>query len=527
MTSPNPFPQHPEREAWDVIVIGTGMGGGTVGYALARLGRRVLFLEKGLLLHGGHQNPGAGALLRSGHWPERMRGTTSFGPVDFFAPLGCGTGGSTGLYSAQLERFRAADFSPRGWYPDAPDANLPEIWPVTLEEMVPFYRQAEELFGVFGTPDPLEPDPDAPLKAPPAMSPRDSALFESLGELGLHPYRSHVAVAHIENCLECDEVCMFACKSDAGNRCMWPALIDHGASLLPQCDALCLLSEGRRVTGVLTRWRGRELTLRAPIVVVAAGAWMTPLLLLNSRSAEWPDGLANSSGMVGRNLMLHATDFLTVDPGADHSATGPRKAFTVNDFYDDDGHKLGTFQSVGHRLDRPVIESWLRAAAERDAARWKRSGPRFAARVARMAARRFGAATLMATIMEDLPYPENRVVADAGASSGLRFEYRYTEELYRRSRLFQRRLIETLSPKMATHVMPFGRNNINYGHVCGTCRFGDDPRRSVLDAANRAHDLDNLYVVDGSFFPSSGATNPSLTIAANALRVGGIINERL
>ena len=144
-----------------------------------------------------------------------------------------------------------------------------------------------------------------------------------------------------------------------------------------------------------------------------------------------------------------------------------------------------------------------------------------------MAERRLRSATLMATIVEDLPYPDNRVVLDANSSNGMRFEYRYPEELHARSQRFQRRLVEVLSPKMETLIVPLGRNNINFGHVCGTCRFGDDPRTSVLDASNRAHDLDNLYVVDASFFPSSGATNPSLTIAANALRVGEIIDQRL
>jgi choline dehydrogenase-like flavoprotein len=551
---PSPIPRNPDREDWDVIVVGTGMGGGAVGYELARLGRRVLFLEKGLLLHGDSRSLDAQnreaqppetvdpatltpeeqvaavqtqALLRSGRWPERLRGRTSFGPMEFFAPLGCGTGGSTGLYSAQLERFRAADFRPREWYPNALDSNLPEQWPVTLDEMTPFYRRAEALFGVVGSPDPLEPDALAPLAPPPAMSERDAALCEAFRDLGLNPYRSHVAVAHIDNCFECDEVCRFGCKSDAGNRCVSPALVAHGASILPRCDVLGLLSEGRRVTGVVARWKGEALTLRAKIVVVAAGAWMTPLLLLGSRSADHPDGLANSSGQVGRNLMLHATDLVIVDPGEWRSAVGPRKALTLNDFYDDEGHKLGTFQTVGRRLDPPIIEALLTAAADRDPARWYRPRPNLAARAARMAARRLGSATLMATIVEDLPYADNRVIPDAGHPNGMRFEYRYTDELKARSQRFQRRLAEVLSPRMKTTIVPLGANNINYGHVCGTCRFGDDARDSVLDASNRAHDLDNLYVVDASFFPSSGATNPSLTIAANALRVGGIIHERL
>lgn len=528
------IPADPEREEWDVIVVGCGMGGGTAGYELARLGRRVLFLEKGFLLHGAD----AGSLLNSirtpadavmwnGRWPEKVRGQTSFGPVDFHAPLGCGTGGSTCLYSGQLERFRAADFRPRQWYPDGGDSNLPEEWPVSLEEMQPFYRRAETLFGVRGTPDPLEPDPEATLGVPPAMSERDRVLFEAFQAQGLHPYRSHMAVAYVDGCRECDDVCRQGCKGDAGSRCVLPALIQHHAAILPRCEALALETDGRRVTGLRVWWREREQTLRAKVVVLGAGAWMTPLLLLRSRSAEWPDGLANRSGLVGRNLMLHATDLVAVEPKEWHPTDGPSKAVTLNDFYDDRGHKLGTFQSVGRRLDARTIELLLICAAERDSARWEGLSPGFAPRAAKLATHRFRAASLMATIVEDLPYVENRVIPDTSSTNGMRFEYRYTGELHRRNQHFQRRLHEALAPRLAAHVMPLGGNNINYGHVCGTCRFGNDARTSVLDRTNRAHEVDNLYVVDASFFPSSGATNPSLTIAANALRVGSLIHARL
>jgi choline dehydrogenase-like flavoprotein len=134
---------------------------------------------------------------------------------------------------------------------------------------------------------------------------------------------------------------------------------------------------------------------------------------------------------------------------------------------------------------------------------------------------------MFVTIVEDLPYPDNRVIPDPTTPNGMRFEYRYAPELWQRNRRFRRRIAAALSPRHRVTVVTGGRNNINYGHVCGTCRFGDDGATSVLDASNRAHDLDNLYVVDASFLPSSGGTNPSLTVAANALRVGRIIDERL
>ena len=128
--------------------------------------------------------------------------------------------------------------------------------------------------------------------------------------------------------------------------------------------------------------------------------------------------------------------------------------------------------------------------------------------------------------MEDLPYSENRVVLDRSAKSGFRFEYRYTGELFERNKLMRRLITRALAgwhPTVALSPLKF----LNYGHVCGTCRFGVDPTQSVLNANHRAHDVDNLSVVDASCFPSSSGTTPSLTIAANALRVGKAIHQHL
>jgi choline dehydrogenase-like flavoprotein len=529
------IPLDPEREEWDVVVIGTGMGGSTAGYELARRGRRVLFLEKGKFLHGmvpcSRPLPEgcteAEVRLLTGRWPLRLKGWTSFGDVEFFGPLGCGTGGSTALYGGQLERFSAGDFRPKGNFPEAGDANLPEEWPLTYEELLPFYRQAEAHYDLCGTPDPLTPDREVPLRTPPPLSERDQFLFDSFTRLGLHPYRSHVGYHRVENCFECFDLCLKSCKSDAGSRSLLPALTQHGASILPDCEVQELIAGRTRVRAVRARWNGREIRIAAKIVVLGLGAFMTPVLLLNSVSPDWPDGLANASGAVGRNLMLHASDFVVVDQSEERSAEGPRKSLTLNDFYYDDGRKLGTLQSVGLPLLAPFILTYLRYAAEKDPRRWTPGLREHFPELADLTARRFRRGSLFSTIVEDLPFTENRVVPDRHAPNGRRFEYTYPRELYERNRHFRRQLVRRLAPRHKIRFVTGGRNNINYGHVCGTCRFGDDPRTSVLDRTNRAHGLDNLYVVDASFFPSSGGTNPSLTIAANALRVGGIIDRQL
>jgi choline dehydrogenase-like flavoprotein len=188
---------------------------------------------------------------------------------------------------------------------------------------------------------------------------------------------------------------------------------------------------------------------------------------------------------------------------------------------------LGTLQSVGIRpLPRPIL-SYLRYMEEKEPRWWRWPVSGFLPNIADLAGRWLRRASVFSTIVEDLPYPENRVLLDSNAHSGRRFVYEYSRDLRHRNRHYRRQLARRLGPRLETRIFTGGRNNINFGHACGTCRFGVDHETNVLDPTNRAHDLDNLYVVDASFYPSSGGTNPSLTIAANALRVGQIIHRHL
>ena len=552
MTSSPHIPRDPTAVEWDVAVIGTGMGGATAGCELAKLGHRVLFIEKGLFLHGnsrdldndGMQPANAAddspeARLRDGRWPQRLQGKTSFGEIEFFAPLGSGSGGSTALYAAALERFSPVDFQPRANFPAARDSTLPDRWPISYEELRPFYERAEELFRVRGTPDPLRPWEEATLREPPGLSPRDQHFFDSFKQLGLHPYRIHVGYEFIDGCTECPAgPCVRGCKNDAGRICLLPALEKYGAGILPQCEALKLEAGKSDITEIRCRRNGEDLSIRAKVVVLAAGAYMTPVLLLNSKSEAWPEGLANRSGLVGRNLMLHVADYIAVRPMKRLSSAGPQKSLAFNDFYHSEGEKLGAFQSVGAAVSLGRIMQYMRDVAEKDPAWWKKlASPRpvwwrkISSPAIRLIAMvmyhvlNFKNAAVWGMVIEDLPYHGNRVIADPRANSGMRFEYRYPEELKARVLSFRKRLAKALGPHRM--IVLSGDDNINYGHACGTCRFGDDPRTSVLDRNNRAHDVSNLYVADASFFPSSGGTNPSLTIAANALRVAQAIHRQL
>ena len=443
-----------------------------------------------------------------------------------FAPLGCGTGGSTSLYAAQLERLQPTDFTPRQNY-SSTDSTLPEKWPISYEELLPYYRRAETLYEVRGSQDPLQPDSEAPLQSPPELSERDQHIFEALEESGLHPYRAHVGCRFVDGCVECGgRLCPRGCRSDAGRICVLPAVTRHGARVLTGCEALELLSDSDRVSAVRCRWGDREVKLRGRVVVLAAGSWMTPTLLLKSKSERWPDGMANSSGLVGRNLMLHTSDFFAVRPRAKNlSKEGPRKAISANDFYVYEGQKLGTLQSVGINVHANYVLYYLKNLVERDPRWWLRLGRPFFGVISRLAAAYYRGSHVFASVVEDLPYHENRVVLDPTAKNGMRFEYRYPEELLERNRLFRAAFAKAVGRRHRV-VRLTNDNNLNWGHVCGTCRFGDDPKASVLNRENRAHDVENLYVVDASFFPSSGGTNPSLTIAANALRVAEAIERR-
>ena len=549
----DPSQLDPDAIEWDAVVIGTGVGGATLGYELARRGRRVLFVEKGRYLQKdpeaeqgelGELSVDPDERLRRGWWPHPISGRTDVegrapgtgwapvrhllddGEADFFAPLGCGTGGSSVLYGATLERFHPRDFRPRENFPEVAETTLPEAWPVGWDTFAPLYEEVERLYDVHGTPDPLS-DDEATLPEPPPMNEQDRSIHALFEKHGLHPYRSHIGCAFKPGCDGCGgRLCVRDCKGDSGRVCLVPAVETHGATLLSGCEVTRLVADRTAVREVHGRWQGRDVRLRAKVVVLAAGALMSPVLLMNSKSEAWPEGVANGSGWVGRNLMLHAGDMVAIRPKGRAEGGGFTKTISINDFYFAGGRKLGNFQSLGVRVDTGAVFSHVRTTLDKGPAWLRRIVPSIVARlIARVGAIFFRNAVVFSAILEDLPYLHNRVMPDASQPSGIRYEYTYPDELMERNTLFRRSLIRALGRRRVTVLSrPV---NLNFGHVCGTCRFGDDPHTSVLDSTNRAHEVENLYVVDASFFPSSGGVNPSLTIAANALRVARIIDGRL
>jgi choline dehydrogenase-like flavoprotein len=514
------------RETWDAIVIGGGMGGGALTHRLAAHGRNVLVVERG---HAEAADPvgveteltDPNDRMRSGHWPEQIDGVIDGSPSRFWAPLGCGLGGSSLLYAAALQRLRRRDFEPI----ELPNGEVVS-WPFSYEDLEPYYSVAEQQLSVRGTRDPLEDDSGSALLPPPAMSGVDRELFARFANAGLNPYRLHVGIRYDEGCGECaGRVCSTGCKRDAMNAFLQPAVQRGTVRVVDRTEALRLEADEDRVTSLLVQRDSRQAALRSAKFVLSAGAYFTPVLLQRSRSVHWPDGLANRSGMVGRNLMFHAGDLIAIWARGRFDDSGPRKVIALRDFYDHEGDRLGEIQSTGLSASYGYVLFALRSQFDRGPLAKVRS-LREALRVpAWIAAKVLGDATILAALVEDFPYLHNRVIADDDAASGMRFEYRIDDDLKRRV-MALRSAFSRATTGLPT--LPFSSGvTLNYGHPCGTCRAGEDAHHSVVNGESRAHDLDNLYVADASFMPTSGGTNPSLTIAANALRIADRINAQL
>jgi choline dehydrogenase-like flavoprotein len=515
-------------QVWDAVVIGTGAGGATAGYALARQGKSVLFVERGLgpadssVVRGRALTRPASPeeTLRHGWWPDMIQQVHGQGSTPRVPTFGCVAGGSTALFAMVMDRLRPSDFTPRRYHSDAPSSSLPEAWPITYEELEPHYAAAERLYRICGTPDPLQP-PTALLDPPPPTA-KEAAFTDALATCGLHPYRIHYAQSRVEGCYTCPAMlCPRACRVDAVRACLQPALDLHAARLLPECRVVRLEERGRDVRQAICEWQGREIAVRGRVFLLAANAVLTPALLERSANERFPNGLANSSGLVGRNLMMHVSDTLLLTLKRPRPALGPELTHGVsfNDFYEYEGEKLGNVHAHGVPITGDAIFSFMRThRRELD-----RVPTRIVRQLAKVGARLNRPSVVFSTLLEDLPYDCNRVRA-AGDTAA--FEYRTPHEL----RMRAWRLYSAVEKRVGARfgIRPLrGIGSLNSSHACGTCRFGDDPTRSVLDRDNRAHDLGNLYVVDGSFLPSSGGMNPSLTIAANALRVADTIARRI
>jgi len=508
---------------FDVIIIGTGAGGGTLAHRLAPTGKRILLVERGDYLRREIQNWDSKEVFVNARYKTKeewiCKDGTPFHPGQHYY-----VGGQTKFYGAILFRLREHDFGEVRHYD-----GISPAWPLAYEDFEPYYTEAEELFLVHGErgEDPTEPWASGPYPYP-AVShePRIQKLHDDLVRAGHKPFHLPVGVRLNEQdpqqsvCVRCAKLDGFPClvggKADSHTCAVQPALEHPNVQLLTRAyvDRLTTSADGHTVTGVEIERDGVRETLSADVVVVSAGAVNSAALLLRSASDMHPHGLANSSDQVGRNYMCHINSAM-IALSKEPNPTLFQKTLGLNDFYAGDGEfdfPLGHIQMLG-KSDGQL----LRAGAPKVV-------PPPVLDVMAKHAIDFWLTT------EDLPSPDNRVLVDKQGRIHLHYTDRNTEP--------HRRLVAKLKgllPQLGCreHLFPnqIARDEripvAGVAHQCGTVRFGEDPERSVLDVNCKAHDLDNLYVVDASFFPSSSAVNPALTVVANAMRVGDHLIERL
>jgi len=490
--------------AYDIIIIGTGAGGGTLAYALRASGARVLLLERGDFLPQEPQNWSPEAVFDQQRYKPKEVWQDAEGRP-FHPGVHYYVGGNTKVYGAALPRLRRADFEVIEH-----EGGISPAWPIRYEDLEPYYVRAEQIYLVHGVSgdDPTEPPRSGPFPFPPVPhEPYIAELAEQLRAQGLHPSYLPIGIdlrpgGRCIRSKTCDGFpCQLLAKGEADVCCVRPALESPDVELMTHTYARRLLTDpsGRRVTAVEVERDGERFEVHADIVVVACGAANSAALLLRSANSVYPNGLANSSGLVGRHYMVHNNTALTAVHPTRRNPTIFQKTLAVNDFYfrgPDWPYPMGNLQLLGKlqagmlTANQPLVpRRVLQAVADRSVDWWAMS--------------------------EDLPDPENRVTL--GSDGSIRIHWK-PNNLVAHAKLVQaaRQMLRRAGyPIVLTQRMGIETNS----HQCGTLRFGNDPSTSVLELFCRSHDIPNLYVVDSSFFPSSTAVNPALTIAAQALRV--------
>jgi choline dehydrogenase-like flavoprotein len=510
-------------EHYDVIIIGTGAGGGTLAHRLAPSGKRILLLERGGYLPREPENWSSREIFRKERYLSDElwydEGGNPYKPHQQYF-----VGGNTKFYGAILFRPRERDFTEVQHY-----GGISPAWPISYDDLEPYYAEAEKLYLVHSHAgeDPTEPWRSGPFPHP-AVShePRIQQLADDFERTGHHPFHLPVGIDLNESdpeagrCVRCDRFDGFPCltdgKADAHVRCVRPALKHENVKLITHAKVERLQTDpsGHSVAKVHVDLRGRPETYSADIVVVSCGATNSASLLLKSANDKHPRGLANSSDVVGRHYMAHINSGV-IAISQTPNTTRFQKTLGINDYYwgaEDSELPLGHIQMLA-KCDKDI----LRAGA-----------PWFAPSLALDYVAKHAIDFWMTT--EDLPHPANRVTVDRQGRIHVAKTYHNLEP---HKRLLAK--LKALMGPLGCHEAAIPTWSIldqriplaGNAHQCGTVRFGTDPASSALDLDCRAHDLDNLYVVDTSFFPSSAAVNPALTAMANALRVGEHLLERL
>lgn len=504
---------------YDFIIIGTGAGGGTLARKLAPSGKKILLLERGDYIPREKENWDTEEVFVKGRYKAKETWLDSKGK-EFHPGIHYCVGGNTKVYGAALLRMREADFGELQHHGGTSPA-----WPISYQDLKPYYLEAEAMYSVHGQrgSDPTEPPEEKPYPRPPLPhEPRIQELNDDIEKLGLKPFPLPMGVrtgqVPAESPYVLDRFDGFPdaseMKADAHVVGVREALKYPNVTLLTDCfvEKLATNPSGNEVSKVIATVGGERVEFAAGVVVVSCGAINSAALLLRSANDRHPNGLANRSGVVGRHYMAHnnsAMLALSIRP----NPTIFGKTLAINDFYfgdDDFKYPMGHIQMLGK--SDPVM--------------FREDAPSFAPGITLeyMA----GHALDFWMTSEDLPDPDNRVTL---APDG-RICLHYQENNLEGHKRLQKKLKWILEHAgCEQHLFP---NHLYLGkkiplagtaHQCGTVRFGDDPATSAIDPWCRSHEVKNLFVVDGSIFPSSSAVNPGLTIMAMALRVGECIGK--
>ncbi|MGB7376382.1 MAG: GMC family oxidoreductase [Rivularia sp. (in: cyanobacteria)] len=491
-----------DDQHYDVIIIGTGAGGGTLARKLAPTGKKILVLEQGDFLEKESSQLVDVEVFKkeSFHAPEQWYEEDG---DSFYPQTSYSVGGNTKIYSGVLQRMREKDFEKV----QHQDGFSPE-WEVKYKDFEPYYTEAEKLYQVHGKAgdDLTEPARSEDFPLPTVDSePQIEDICTRISKQGLNPAYLPIGVGKQG-------------RTDSEDTGISPTLQKYdNVTLKTQAKVLCLLTNpsGKEIKAVEVRIGKQSYLFAADIIVLSCGAINSAALLLRSANEKHPEGLANSSDLVGRNLIKQLMTTLVQITNTPNSGLFQRTRY-INDFYWGDEnfpYPMGHIQNSGGILQDVIFsesppllsvaaklmpEFGLKQLAKRSIGWWLQS--------------------------EDLPSPKNRVRV-----KGAKLYLDYTaNNIEAHDRLVYRWIDVLNSIDGKQKIYPRGETPIEVvAHQAGTCRFGADMRTSVLDLNCRTHDIDNLYVVDSSFFPSISATSPALTVIANALRVGEHLIDRL
>ena len=492
------------RKSYDVVIVGAGVGGGAMANRLAGAGAKVLVIERGTRLPREADNWSVKAVFHDKKYATketwRDRGGEEFRPSTYYY-----VGGNSKFFGTATLRFRAEDFGDLEH-----EGGIAPAWPIAYADLEPHYAVAERLMGTHGTAgmDPCEPPRSGPMPHPAiGHEPEIEAFNVKLRAMGLKPFPLPVAIdlhpgGKCIRCRTCDGfACKLGAKNDAEVRLVDTALATGNVDLILETYVHRFITDetGRHVVGVEIEQKGEKRIVNGELFISSAGAINSAALLLRSANASHPKGLGNnSSGQLGRNYMAHNnTAMMAVNPFRKNNVVF-QKSLCINDFYLKNAVKpypMGNVQGLG-KLQGGMLTANMKAMPE-----WLMSW--------------FATRSVDWWIMsEDLPDPDNRVSLDSDGK--IRLSY-VPNNLKSHGELVKH--WTKLMRSMGYPIVITQKMDIKVAmHQCGTARFGTDPRTSVLDPHCRAWDVDNLYVVDASFLPSSTAVNPSLTIVAQAVR---------